>query len=273
MLIAISCSTLIHETASTGPLPHHAVFDRYVGAVAETCRTVPVLLPAIGGADLSDLVGRLDGIVLTGDASDVAGELYGCPKIAGAVEDAARDSLVLPLVRAALEAGVPLFGICRGCQELNVALGGTLEPCVREIPGRDDHRSDPAKPFAERYGPAHGLRLAPGGWLEQVIRCHGVGAGHLRVNSLHRQAIARTGRDVTVEARAEDGTIEAVRVARPAGFALGVQFHPEWHHAGHPLYRALWEEFRAACSDRARARTVMHGNPTRIPASLVSGRG
>jgi putative glutamine amidotransferase len=228
-------------------LPFHAVGDKYVAAVAETAGGLPLLLPALGALyDLPDLVERLDGLMLTGSLSNVAAHHYGGPQDRPeSPQDPARDATTLPLIHAALAAGLPLFCICRGLQELNVALGGTLHQQVHTLPGRLDHRSIPDVPYEEKYGPRHSVAVAPGGRLAALV-----GPGPIEVNSLHWQAIDRLAPGLVVEAEAPDGTVEAVSVRDAKEFALAVQWHPEFRAGANPVSRALF----AAFGDAARAR-------------------
>ncbi|MCS6779011.1 MAG: gamma-glutamyl-gamma-aminobutyrate hydrolase family protein [Geminicoccaceae bacterium] len=233
--------------------PFHSVMDRYVEAVVTAAGALPVIVPAIGrAAELPALLDRLDGVLLTGSPSNVCPSHYdGPPPRPGNLADPRRDATTLPLIRLALAAQVPLFAICRGIQELNVALGGTLHQHLHEVPGRADHRSDKTRPYAERYEPRHPVTLVPGGRLQAIL---GVETRTVLVNSLHAQGIDRLAPGLVVEAVAEDGTIEAVSVAG-AAFALGVQWHPEWRAADDPVSRRLFAAFGAAARARARART------------------
>jgi putative glutamine amidotransferase len=158
--------------------------------------------------------------------------------------DAFRDATTLPLARAALARGRPLLANCRGIQELNVALGGTLHQTVHDMPGRMDHRSDPGT-MDHKFRLKHPVTLS--GQLARMI-----GRSEIMVNSLHGQAIDRPGEGMVVEGVAEDGTIEAARVATAPGWAFGVQFHPEWHFATDPPSRAIFAAFGAACAAYAR---------------------
>lgn len=230
----------------------HSVGEKYVEAVVLGTGAVPVLIPAIGRQlDPDALLDRLDGVMLTGSPSNVEPAHYGGPAARVDNEaDPARDATTLPLIRRALERGIPLFCICRGLQELNVALGGTLHQHVHELPGRMDHRSDKTKSTRERYGLAHPVRLTPGGRLQVLFD----GAERIEVNSLHAQAIDRVAERLAVEAVAEDGTIEAVSVRDAPGFALAVQWHPEWHVQENPYSRRLFAAFGDAIRARANAR-------------------
>lgn len=240
----------------------HSVGDKYVNAVVAGAAAVPVLIPALGARlDPDDLLARLDGLMATGSPSNVDPEHYGGPPPRDGNEaDPARDATTLPLIRRALAQGVPLLCICRGLQELNVALGGSLYQHVHEVPGRFDHRSDKTKTLRERYGLAHPIRLTPGGMLQQVFD----GAERIEVNSLHGQGIDRLAERLTVEAVAEDGTIEAVSVQGARNFALAVQWHPEWEVQENPWSRRLFAAFGAAARARAAARTA----PARVPATV-----
>jgi putative glutamine amidotransferase len=231
----------------------HSVGDKYVDAVATGAAAIPVLIPALGDRlDPDQLLGRLDGLLVTGSPSNVDPALYGGPPPReGNEADPARDATTLPLIRKALLRGVPLLGICRGLQELNVALGGSLHQHVHELPGRLDHRSDKSKPYAERYASiAHPVTITPGGRLQAILE----GAVRIDVNSLHGQGIDRLAERLDVEAVAEDGTIEAVSVRDARGFALAVQWHPEWQVLENPVSRRLFAAFGAATQAYAAAR-------------------
>lgn len=239
-LIGITCCTGSDPADGTA---QHVAADSYVRAVGGIVGGVPVLLPASGAAaDIGALVARLDGLVVTGSLSNVHPDLYaGPPHRPGTREDRARDAVTLPLIRAAVAAGLPMLAICRGFQELNVAYGGTLHQHVAELPGRLDHSAprdgDPVRRRARR----HLAILAPGGLLHRLA-----GAGSVAVNSLHDQGIDRLATRLAVEARAPDGVIEAVRVAGSPGLALGLQWHPEIEPEADPFSRAILGRFAAA---------------------------
>jgi putative glutamine amidotransferase len=231
-----------------GPHPFHAVGDKYVRAVVEAANAIPLLIPALGESlGFDELLVHLDGILFTGSPSNVEPYRYnGSPSIPGTLHDAARDSTTLPLIRCALGAGVPVFGICRGFQEVNVAMGGTLTQRLHEIPGLLDHRDDDEQPLAVQYGPAHDVTLEPGGLLSQLA-----GVTQVKVNSLHSQGVDRLAPDLIVEARAPDGVIEAFRVKDAPRFALAVQWHPEWQVMSDSFSRAIFAAFGAASRERA----------------------
>ena len=251
-LVGISCCT---KQFGVFGMPNHAASDTYVRATDQVIGGVPVLMPANGpAADIETLLDRLDGIILTGSRSNVQPTLYdGPPHAEGTPEDPARDGLTLPLIRAAVARGVPLLAICRGFQELNVALGGSLHQRLQDVPDRLDH-STPMQPSARlRQGKAHPLRLTPGGWLHRLA-----GASEIAVNSLHNQGIDRLAPGLAVEGVAPDGTIEAVRVvasqAGPAiGYAVGVQWHPEYDWQADAVSRGIFEQFGDAVRAYAEA--------------------
>lgn len=251
-LIGISCCSV--QIGVFGMLKH-AASDTYVRATDEVIGGVPVLLPANGPmADIETLLDRLDGIILTGSRSNVQPSLYdGPPHAEGTPEDPARDGLTLPMIRAAIERGVPVLAICRGFQELNVALGGSLHQRLQDLPDRFDH-STPMQPSPKmRQGKAHSVRVTAGGWLHRLA-----GATEIAVNSLHNQGIDRLAPGLVVEGVAPDGTIEAVRVVAshgiPAtGYCVGVQWHPEYDWRTDALSKAIFEQFGTAVRDYAEA--------------------
>lgn len=230
----------------------HAAAEPYVRAVPAGFGGLPVIVPSLGSSlDLDALVARLDGLLLTGSPSNVQPEHYrGHVPRPETLLDPRRDATTLPLINKALDVGLPVLAICRGHQELNVALGGSLHQHVHELDGRFDHRAPNDKPMAERYAVAHEIELTPGGLLSTLVD----GARSARVNSLHAQAIDSLAPGLSVEARAPDGTIEAVRVTGARRFAVGVQWHPEWMLEVDALARALFRAFGDAARDRIRRR-------------------
>lgn len=241
-------------------LHFHSVGDKYVEAVVAGASCLPVLVPALGARlDPDRLLDRLDGLMVTGSPSNVEPSHYGGPAPReGNLADPARDATTLPLIRRAVERGVPLLAICRGIQELNVALGGTLHQHLHELADRLDHRSDKTRTYPERYGPAHPVTLTPGGRLQAILG----GVSRIEVNSLHGQGIDRLAAGLAVEAVADDGTIEAVSVAGAKGFALALQWHPEWGVLENPVSRRLF----AAFGDAARAQARRKVGDGRLPA-------
>ena len=231
--------------------PFHAVGEKYARAVLEAADAVPLLIPALADElGLDELLQQLDGLLFTGSASNVEPQHYqGPPSDPGTLHDPARDATTLPLIRKAVQVGVPVFGICRGFQEMNVAFGGTLYQKLHEVPGHLDHRDDTTQSLDVQYGPAHEVTLEPGGLLRSLV-----GTERIQVNSLHWQGIERLGRDLVVEARAPDGVIEAFRVLNAQRFAIAVQWHPEWKVMSNPFSRALFAAFGAASRERGQAK-------------------
>lgn len=223
-------------------LAFHTIGDKYVRAVAEAADAMPVMLPSLSALiDPDDLLARIDGLVLTGSPSNVHPHEYGeAAHEKAEPHDVARDAVTLPLIRAAVARGTPLLAICRGMQELNVAFGGTLYPCVHEVPGRHDHRK-PEGDLDTRYGPNHRVTPTPGGALARIV-----GAEELWVNSLHWQAIAEPADALAVEGTAADGTVEAVSMPGARGFVLGVQWHPEYEPLTNAASTAIFRAFGAA---------------------------
>lgn len=220
--------------------PNHAASDSYVRVVLGPVGGIPVLLPAAGEALVPQILPRLDGLILTGSRSNVRPDYYeGPPHAEGTPEDPARDSTTLPLIRAAIAAGLPVLAICRGFQELNVALGGSLDQRVQDLPGRIDHStpSDQKLPRI-RVAKAHAVRLAPDCLLADIA-----GGAEITVNSLHNQGISRLAPRLVAEGWAPDGTVEAVRVRDATGFAYGVQWHPEYDWDRDVVSRGLLERF------------------------------
>ncbi|QXI26589.1 gamma-glutamyl-gamma-aminobutyrate hydrolase family protein [Pseudomonas vanderleydeniana] len=232
-----------------GKYDSHTVGDKYVEAAAEA--GLPVLLPARSlPSDPQDLLEHLDGLLFTGSPSNVDPSLYqGEPSLEGTAHDAARDANTLPLLRLAIDKGIPVFCICRGFQELNVSLGGSLHQRVQELPGFLDHREPQADSLAEQYAPQHAVQVQAGGVFEQL----GLPA-EFRVNSLHSQGIDRLAPALRVEALAPDGLVEAVSVRDSRGFVVGVQWHPEWRLNENPESRTLFQAFRDACERYAEVR-------------------
>jgi putative glutamine amidotransferase len=234
-----------------GAHPFHMVGEKYARAVLDAAGGAPLLIPALAEElSFGELLERLDGLLFTGSPSNVEPQRYqGPPSAPGTLHDPARDATTLPLIRRAVEAGIPVFGICRGFQEMNVAFGGTLHQNLHQVPGYLDHRDDESQPLEVQYGPAHDVTLEPGGVLRSLAS-----AERLQVNSLHSQGIERLGEALAVEARAPDGVIEAFRVRTAESFALAVQWHPEWKVMSNPFSRALFAAFGQAAAERARSR-------------------
>ena len=239
----------------------HGVSGKYLNAVIEACQAIPLMIPAVGAAaDPDVLVERLDGLLFTGSPSNVAPEHYGGPAARpDNLADPQRDATTLPLIRKAIEAGLPVLAICRGFQELNVALGGTLHQHVHEVPGRCDHRSQKDRPPSMRYEPRHEIAMAAGGRLQEILG----GISTTRVNTLHGQGVDRPAQRLRIEALAPDGTPEAATVDDSPGFVLGVQWHPEWRVMDNPDSVKIFRAFGDACRVVARTR-VQHVRYRRV---------
>jgi putative glutamine amidotransferase len=212
---------------------------------------LPLILPSLKEIDFDALLERVDGVLFPGSRSNVHPSQYGQDEDEKAKPfDPARDAVTLPLMRVSLQKGVPLFAVCRGMQELNVASGGSLVSEVQELPGRADHRAPPSDDQNVRFAIRQDVDVQPGGLLAGIM-----GTGTHRVNSLHRQAVGRLGDNLAVEAMAPDGTVEAVSVKNASAFALGVQWHPEYWVTSDTPSRALFAAFGDAVRKRMALRT------------------
>ncbi len=242
-------------TRSIGDHPYYAAQVKYVDAVVLGARCTPLIVPAIGDAlDLDSLLAACDGIMLTGASSNVHASHYGAEVDDPALpHDLARDATTLPLIRAALKRGIPVMAICRGFQEMNVALGGSLHQALQNIAGKMDHRENPLLPLAARYAPAHRITLEAGGKLQAILG----GALETQVNSLHGQGLDRLAEGIVIEARADDGLIEAFTVSSAPGFTLALQWHPEWQVQDNPDSMRMFGAFGDAC----RAYLAKKGSP------------
>lgn len=232
-------------TRDLGTHSYHVAQMKYVDAVLLGAACMPLILPAMGNRiDWEAVLAAADGVMLTGSASNVHPGHFGQEVHDPALPlDTARDATTLPLIRAAIARGIPLLAICRGAQEINVALGGSLHQAVHEVPGMMDHRDDSDAPLDLQYAPVHRVTVEPGGRLAQIL---GSAAG-IMVNSLHGQGLDRLAQGLQVEARADDGLVEAYSVAHAAGFTLAVQWHPEWRVTDNPDSMKLFAAFGAAC--------------------------
>lgn len=232
--------------------PYHISGDKYVRAVSVGADGLPVVIPSLGNlTEIDDLLGQLDGLLLTGSPSNVEPFHYqGAASAPGTDHDPARDATTLPLLRAAIAAGVPVLGICRGFQEMNVAFGGSLHQKVHELPGMLDHREADSPDVAVQYAPAHVVSVLAGGVFEALQL-----PDEFQVNSIHSQGIDRLAPGLRAEAVAPGGLIEAISVEHSPTFALGVQWHPEWQVLDNPDYLKIFQAFGAACRQRAARRS------------------
>ena len=233
----------------------HSTGQKNVDAVSEFTGCIPLLLPAMGERmDVHSLVPQIDGLVLTGGRANVEPHHYDGPAFPDdEAIDPCRDGTALTMVRACVAEGIPVFGICRGIQEMNVALGGSLHYRVHLLPGRNDHRMPRREGVTpeEIFKLRHAIKLTPGGLFAELT-----GQDEVMVNSLHGQGINRLADCLAVEGVTEDGVIEGVRLKNDPGFTVGVQWHAEWRPQEHQLSRALFERFGEAARKRADARNI-----------------
>ena len=229
----------------------HATPQTYLEAAMAAAGVLPLIVPAFGDrVDFSALVDRVDGVLLSGSKSNVHPRNYGQQATPDHEPyDEERDATALPLIRAAIDAGVPLFAICRGVQELNVALGGSIAHEIHTREDRADHRAPVSDDQDVRFGLAHGIAVKADSCLAKIV-----GSSQIEVNSLHRQAIEVLSPRLAVEATAADGTVEAVSVKDAKGFAVGVQWHPEYWAKSDGPSGSLFRAFGDAARMRAEAR-------------------
>lgn len=227
----------------------HCAPEQYLRALQEVARVTPLIVPALPDINVDAVLRGVDGVLITGSRTNVHPALYGTePSPAHEPYDPARDALTLPLIRQAVDAGSPTFCICRGIQEMNVALGGTLATEIQEREGTDDHRMQPSDDADLRFAIRHPVAVEADGPLGPVL------GGNAEVNTLHRQAIDTLAPGLRVEATAPDGTIEAVSATGASAFAVGVQWHPEYWAGADGPSTALFEAFGDAVRAHAAAR-------------------
>ena len=227
------------------PHPYNVVGEKYIDGVVDGADAMAMMIPPLGRRlDIEELLGRVDGLLLTGSPSNIEPQHYGGNNSVPP-HDPHRDATTLKLLRRAVERAIPLLAICRGCQEVNVAYGGTLHPQLDQVEGLIRHREDSTRPLDEQYAPTHKLELTDTGLLASLA-----GTTDVSVNSLHTQGVAKLGAGLVVEATAPDGLIEALSVQGSAAFSLAVQWHPEWKVAENPFYLAIFRAFGTACRQR-----------------------
>jgi putative glutamine amidotransferase len=232
-----------------GDHPFHIAGKKYLDAV-RLAGCQGFVVPSLDAADFEDVLDAADGVFLTGSPSNVHPSNFDEPVHNAELPlDVMRDEWTLPLIPKILARGIPLFAICRGFQETNVALGGSLHQAVQEVPGRQDHRGAKGAPAEVQYAPAHPVQILPGGEMQRIL-----GSGSIQVNSVHGQGVNRLAEGLRVEAVAPDGQIEAFTVNSAQGFNLCVQWHPEWQAASNPVSMQLLQAFGAACEAYRSAR-------------------
>jgi putative glutamine amidotransferase len=244
-LVGVPC-----DSRQIGLHPFQAVGEKYLRALVDAGGLLPLAIPSLAPPlPIDACLDVFDGLLFTGSPSNIEPHRYGRePSFEGNLHDPARDATTLPLVQAAIAHDIPVLALCRGLQEINVALGGSLHQKVHEVDGFDDHREDKAEPVEQQYGPAHEVSLCESGLLRRIAGCDRVA-----VNSLHGQGIRELGDGLVPEAFADDGLIEAVRLDSPS-FFLGVQWHPEWRATENAFYSGIFAAFAAACRTRAAQR-------------------
>ena len=235
------------------PHPSHVSGEKYLKALLNGSNALPFIVPSLpDDIEVDEILDRVDGVTLTGSYSNVEPHHYG-GDVGDHIGDADphRDAMTLPLALRALETGVPLLAVCRGHQELNVALGGTLHRDVASVPGYHNHLENKSDPLDVQYGPSHPVSLMDSGLLRKLA-----GSDSVMVNSLHGQGIARLADGVSAEAVADDGLIEAFTVDTAPAFNLSVQWHPEWRVTENEFSMAIFKAFGDACREYASLRKV-----------------
>ena len=253
-VVLVPCDNRVYDDR-----PMQVLLQRYSDALRDQagCLTIPLL--CTGKEDVEAYLALADGIMLTGSPSNVHPSHFGQDVLDPALPlDPARDSITLPLIHRAIEIGLPMLAICRGLQEINVALGGSLHQAVQSVPGRDDHRGAKGRSGAttdEAYALAHPVSAVAGGRLADII-----GSQDVSVNSVHGQGIDRMAADLTAEAFAPDGQIEAVSIVTHPGFSLALQWHPEWRPWESEASQQIFAAFGNACR-------VWHAGHSAAPAN------
>lgn len=244
-IVLVPCDNRVYDDR-----PMQVLLQRYSDALRDQAQVLTIPLPCTGKEDVEAYLSLADGIMLTGSPSNVHPSHFGQDVYDPELPlDPARDSITLPLIRRAVELGLPMLGMCRGLQEINVALGGTLHQSVHEVHGRHDHRGAKGRHGAttdEVYALAHPVHAVPGGCLAGII-----GTADVIVNSVHDQGIDQIAPDLTVEALAPDGQVEAVSIATHPGFSLAVQWHPEWKPWESEASLRIFAAFGDACRAHA----------------------
>ncbi|MCY1275032.1 Gamma-glutamyl-gamma-aminobutyrate hydrolase PuuD [compost metagenome] len=232
---------------------YQVMTHKYIVPLVELSECVPVLVPTCCGTeDLEQYLDMADGVYLTGAGSNIDPSLYGQEnETPGKGQDKDRDNFDLPLIRAAIERGLPIFGICRGMQEINVALGGDMYQKVYAEPGFNDHRENPEDPVDVQYSAVHSVRVQQGSWLHKVLE-----TDEIRVNSLHGQGLKSLGKGIQAIAHAEDGLVEAIHAPSLSPFLFAVQWHPEWQAAQNPDSVKIFQAFGEACRQQVRKKAT-----------------
>ncbi len=237
---------LVADCKMIGPHPFHSLGDKYVRSIIDGMNAIPLLIPAIAEPRLLETyLSMIDGLLLTGSPSNIEPHHYQGDAALEPIHDPARDATTLPLIKMAVDTDIPILGICRGFQEINVAFGGSLHQRVQELPGMLDHRENPDDALEVQYGPAHDMHIESNGLMADIATTEVV-----EVNSIHQQGIQVLAESLKVEAKAPDGLIEAFSAKRDDRFVLAVQWHPEWKVTENPFYQRIFTAFGAACESR-----------------------
>ena len=238
----VACNTQL------GLHPFNIVGEKYLLSIVNGVNGFPLIIPSLGlDMPIQDILSRLDGLLFTGSASNVEPHHFnGAKSEPGTHHDPKRDATTLPLIKIAIDAGIPVLGICRGFQEMNVAFGGSLHQKLHEVGQFIEHREDKTAHIDVQYGLSHGIDIVPGGLLHEAW-----GSDFAEVNSVHTQGVDRLGDNLQPEAYAPDGLIEAFSVKNAKNFALGVQWHPEWKVTENRFYLSIFEAFGQACKRHA----------------------
>ncbi len=241
----VGVPTCRHEI---GGLDYDCTQHKYLVALYHSAKVLPLQIPLFGeNIEIDAILEKVDGIMLTGSPSNIHPRNYEeAEQDPEFILDVERDATILPLIKPTVERGIPLFAICRGFQELNVAFGGSLHPYLNLVGSFIEHREDKSLPIEQRYNKGHNVKLVSGGQLNKLLDVDSI-----EVNSLHNQGINKLGDNLIAEGHAEDGLIEAVSVDGSKSFAIGVQWHPEWQSTENPVSTVIFSEFGKACYKRA----------------------
>ncbi len=241
----VGVPTCRHEI---GGLNYDCTQHKYLAALYHSAKVLPLQIPLFGkNIEIDAILEKVDGIMLTGSPSNIHPRNYEeTEQQPEFILDVERDATILPLIKPTIERGIPLFAICRGFQELNVAFGGSLHPRLNLVGSFIEHREDKSLPIEQRYHEGHNVKLVSGGQLNKLLDVDSI-----EVNSLHNQGINKLGDNLITEGHAEDGLIEAVSVDGSKSFAIGVQWHPEWQSTENPVSTVIFSEFGKACYKRA----------------------
>jgi len=236
---------------------YQVMTHKYITPITDIAGCVPVLVPTCCGIDdLEQYLDMADGVYLTGAGSNIDPALYGQEnETPGKAQDKQRDLFDLPLIKAAIARGLPIFGICRGMQEINVALGGDIYQKVYAEPGFNDHRENPEDPVEVQYASAHSVRVAQNTWLHKLLQTDSI-----QVNSLHGQGLKTLGKGLEAIAHAEDGLVEAIHAPTLSPFLFAVQWHPEWQALKNPDSVKIFQAFGDACRLQVKKKQARYGN-------------